>query len=165
MKRKYECNWNAEHNARKDFEHRWGIVCFIHRLAEDIWPCKLGQINADPKGKRHRLALKKTVQQIGMDQCVKVRLDRGKTRNMEILRGGVQTCCTCISLILFKWYWEYLTKENHEGFGDLKKGRREKGEVFSTKKQADGLQLRSKEEAVLQGTFDRLKLEISTNWK
>jgi hypothetical protein len=83
---------------------------------------------------------------------------------LEILREGIKRCC--ISFILFNWYCEYLTKENREGFGDFKKGGKGgKGEVFSTMKQADDLELRSKEEAVLQGTFDRLKLENSTNWK
>ena len=27
----------------------------LHRLAEGIWPCKLDQINADPKDKWYRL--------------------------------------------------------------------------------------------------------------
>jgi len=40
-----------------------------------------------------------------------------------------------------------------------------KGEVFSTMKQTDELELGSKEKAVLQGTLDRLNMENSTNWK
>jgi hypothetical protein len=54
-----------------------------------------------------------------MDQRVKVELARGKARNMEILRGGIQTYC--IALILLNRYCEYLIKENREGFGDFKK--------------------------------------------
>jgi hypothetical protein len=46
-----------------------------------------------------------------------------------------------------------------------KKGEGAKGEVFSTMKQADDIAIRSKEEAFLQDTYDRLKLENSTNWK
>ena len=35
-------------------------LCLLHRLAEGIRPCKLDQINVDPKEKWHRLARKKT---------------------------------------------------------------------------------------------------------
>ena len=34
-------------------------LCLLHRLAEGIRPCKLDQINADPKENWHRLARKK----------------------------------------------------------------------------------------------------------
>jgi len=39
-------------------------VCLLHRLAEGIRPCKLDQINADPKENWHRLARKKIDWQI-----------------------------------------------------------------------------------------------------
>ena len=34
-------------------------MCLLHRLAEGIRPCKLDQINADPKENWYRLARKK----------------------------------------------------------------------------------------------------------
>ena len=52
-------------------------LCAYVRLAEGIWPCKLGQINADPKGNWNRLARKKFISKICMDQSVKKKLDRG----------------------------------------------------------------------------------------
>jgi hypothetical protein len=66
---------------------------------------------------------RRLISKLCMDRRVQVPLDRGKTRNMGILRGGTKTCC--ISLILFNWYCEYLTKEDGEGFEDFKK--REEG--------------------------------------
>ena len=56
-----------------------------------------------------------------IDPCVKVWLDKGKTRNMGILRGGTKPCC--ISLILFTWCCEHRNKEYGEGFEDFKKRR------------------------------------------
>ena len=29
-------NWDAEYNIRKNFAHRPGILCVLHRLAEGI---------------------------------------------------------------------------------------------------------------------------------
>lgn len=53
-----------------------------------------------------------------------------------------------------------------KGLKTSKKGEKGgQGEVFGTMKQRVGLELRSKEEAVLQDTFDGLKLENATNWK
>jgi len=42
-----------------------GIVCVLHRLAEDIGLCKLDHIHADPNGKWYREARKEIDQQIG----------------------------------------------------------------------------------------------------
>jgi len=39
-------------------------LCVLHKMTEDILPCKLGQINADPKGKWYRLARKNIDKQI-----------------------------------------------------------------------------------------------------
>jgi hypothetical protein len=44
--------------------HGWGIVWLLHTLEEGILPCKLEQINADPKGNWARLVQKKINQQI-----------------------------------------------------------------------------------------------------
>jgi hypothetical protein len=35
-------------------------VCLLYRLAEGIWPCKVDQIQADPKRNVYGLARKKT---------------------------------------------------------------------------------------------------------
>jgi len=31
-----ECKWNAENDIRMNFVHIQGIVCLLHRLAENI---------------------------------------------------------------------------------------------------------------------------------
>jgi len=46
-----------------NFVHIQGIVCFLHRLAENIWKCELHQINEDPKGNWYQLVQKKIDQQ------------------------------------------------------------------------------------------------------
>jgi len=55
-----------------------------------------------------------------MDQRVKVRLDRGETRSVQIGRGVRQGCC--LSPILFNLYSECLTKEALDGLGDFNIG-------------------------------------------
>jgi len=57
-----------------------------------------------------------------------------------------------LSQILFNLYSSYLTKVAVEGFGDFKIG----GHVICTVKYADDFVLLSTEDAVLQGTIDRL---------
>jgi len=52
-----------------------------------------------------------------MDQRVKVRLDRGETRSVQIGRGVQQGCC--LSPILFNMYSECLTKKALDGLGDF----------------------------------------------
>ena len=47
---------------------------------------KLDQINADPKENWHRLARKKMISKLYMEQKVKVRLDRGET-SVQIGKG------------------------------------------------------------------------------
>jgi hypothetical protein len=75
-----------------------------------------------------------------MAQGVKVRLNRGETRNVKTARGVRQGCC--LSPILFNLYNECLTKEAPEGFGGFKIG----GQVIHTVKYADDLVLLAKEE-------------------
>ena len=85
-----------------------------------------------------------------MDQRVKVRLDRGETRSVQIGRGVRQGCC--LSPILFNLYSECLTKEVLDGFGDFNIG----GNIIQTVKYADDLVLMAKEEKVLQSMIDKL---------
>ena len=85
-----------------------------------------------------------------MDQRVKVRLDRGETRSLQIGRGVRQGCC--LSPILFNMYSECLTKEALDGLGDFNNG----GQIIQTVKYADDLVLMAKEETVLQGMIDKL---------
>jgi hypothetical protein len=47
-----------------NFGYRWRIMCLLHGLVEGIYPCKLDQINAHPKGRWYQMAQKKTDQQI-----------------------------------------------------------------------------------------------------
>ena len=83
-------------------------------------------------------------------QNVKVRLDRGETRSVQIGRGVRQGCC--LSPILFNLYSECLTKEALDGLGDFNIG----GQIIQTVKYADDLVLMAKEETVLQGMIDKL---------
>ena len=52
----YGCDWDDESNNITNFGDRCRTVYLLHWLAEGIWPCKLDQINADPKEKWYRLA-------------------------------------------------------------------------------------------------------------
>jgi hypothetical protein len=75
-----------------------------------------------------------------MAQGVKVRLNRGETRNVKSGRGVRQGCC--LSTILFNLYSEYLIKEALEESGDFKIG----GQISHTVKYADDLVLLAKKE-------------------
>ena len=95
-----------------------------------------------------------------MDQRVKVRLDRGETRSVQIGRGVRQGCC--LSPILFNLYSEFLTKEALDGLGDFNIG----GQIIQTLKYADDLVLMAKEEKVLQGMIDTLiKIKVAMAWR
>ena len=85
-----------------------------------------------------------------MDQRVKVRLDRGETRNVQIGRGVRKGCC--LSPILFNLYSECLTKEALYGLVDFNIG----GRIIQTVKYADDLVIMAKEETVLHGMIDKL---------
>ena len=85
-----------------------------------------------------------------MDQTVKVRLDRGETRNVQIGRRVRQGCS--LSSTLFNLYSEYLPKEALDGLGYFNIG----GQIIQTVKYADDLVLMVKEETVLQGMIGKL---------
>ena len=85
-----------------------------------------------------------------MEQKVKVGLDRGKARSVQIGRGVRQGCC--LPSILFNLYSECLTKEALDGLGDFNIG----GQIIQTVKYADERVLMAKEETVLQGMTDKL---------
>jgi hypothetical protein len=85
-----------------------------------------------------------------MAQGVKVRLNQGKTRSVEIGREVRQGCC--LSPILFNLYSKYLTREALEWLGDFKIG----GQIIHTAKYADDLVLLAKKEKVLQDMIDKL---------
>lgn len=85
-----------------------------------------------------------------MQQKVKVRLDSGDTKSVEIGRGVRQGCC--LSPILFNLYGEWLAKEALDGTGDFKIG----GRVITTIKYADDLVVLAKEEKELQNMMDKL---------
>ena len=80
-----------------------------------------------------------------MEQWVKVRLDRGETRSVQIGRGVQHGCC--LSPILFNLYSKCLIKEALDGLG---------GQIIQNVKYADDLVLMAKEETVLQGMIDKL---------
>jgi hypothetical protein len=101
---------------------------------------------------------RRLISKLYMEQSVTIRLDQEETRSVKIGRGVRQGCC--LSPILFNLYSEYLTKEALEGFGDFKIG----GKVNRTMKYADDLVLLAREERVLQGMVDRLKLEDAMEW-
>jgi len=93
---------------------------------------------------------RRLISNLYMTQSVKVRLNRGETRRVKIVKGVRQGCC--LSPILFNLYSEYLTKEASEGLGDFKIG----GQIIHTVKYADDLVLLVKEEKVLQDMIDKL---------
>jgi len=92
-----------------------------------------------------------------MDQRVRVRLDRGEKRSVQIGRGVRQGCC--LSPILFNLYSKCLTKEALDGLGDFNIG----GQIIQTAKYADDLVLMAKEEMVLPGMIDKL-IEIGSGY-
>jgi len=85
-----------------------------------------------------------------MDQRVKVRLDRGETKSVQIGRRVRQGCC--LSPIPFNLYSECLTKEALDVLGDFNIGE----QIIQTVKYVDDLVLMAKEETVLQGMIDKL---------
>ena len=91
---------------------------------------------------------RRLISKLYMDQRVKVRLDRGETRSVQIGRGVRQGCC--LSPILFNLYSECLTKEALDGLGDFNIG----GQIIQTVKYVDDLVLMAKEVMVLQGMID-----------
>jgi len=93
---------------------------------------------------------RRLISKVYMDQRIKVRLDRGETRSVQIRRGVRQGCC--LSPILFNLFSECLTKEALDELGDFNIG----GQIIQTVKYADDLELMTKEETVLQGMIDKL---------
>ena len=98
---------------------------------------------------------RRLISKLYMDQRVKVRLDRGEARSVQIVRGVRQGCC--LSPILFNLYSECLAKEALDRRGDFNIG----GQIIQTVKYADDLVLMAKEETVLQGMIDKL-IEIGS---
>ena len=93
---------------------------------------------------------RRLISKLYMDQRVKVQLDLGETRSVQIGRGVRQGCC--LSPILFNLYSECFTKETLDGLEDFNIG----GQIIQTLKYADDLVLMAKEETVLQGVIDKL---------
>ena len=92
---------------------------------------------------------RRLISKLYMYQRVKVRLDRGETRSVQIGKGVRQGCC--LSPILFILYSECLTKEALDGLGDFNIG----GQIIQTVKYAVDLVLMAKEETVLQDMIDK----------
>ena len=90
------------------------------------------------------------ISKLHMEQKVKVRLDRGETRSVQIGRGVRQGYC--LSPIMFNLCCECLTKEAPDGLGDVNIG----GPIIQTMKYADDLVLMAKDETLLQGIVDKL---------
>ena len=123
-------------------------VCFIDwqkAFNRDNWTKLLQILKGTGIDWRERL-----ISNLYMAHSVKVRLNRGETRNLKIGRGVRQGCC--LSPILFNLYSECLNKEALEGFGDFQVG----GQNIHTVKYANDLVLLDKEEKVLQDMIDKL---------
>ena len=93
---------------------------------------------------------RRLISKLYMDQRVKMRLDRGETRSVQIGRGVKQGCC--LSPTLFNFYSDYLAKDALDGLGDFNIG----GQIIQNVEYADDLVLMAKEETVLQGMIDNL---------
>jgi len=134
-------------------------ICFI--VWQKAFDCvnwtKLMQILKRTGSDWHERRL---ISKLYTDQRVKVRVDRGETRSVQVGRGVRQGCC--LSPILFNLYSECLTKEALDGFEDFNIG----GQIIQTVKYADELVLMAKEETVLQGMIDKLiEIEDAMEWK
>ena len=92
---------------------------------------------------------RRLISKLYMGQRVKVRLDRGETRSVQIARVRQRYC---LSPFLFNLYSECLTKEALDGLGDINIG----GQIIQTVKYADDLVLMAKVETVIQGMIDKL---------
>jgi hypothetical protein len=92
---------------------------------------------------------RRLISKLYMDQCVKVRLNRGETRSVNIGRGVRQGCC--LLPVLFNLYSEYLINETVESRGNFIIGR----QVNRAVKCVDELVLLAKETAVLRGVIER----------
>ena len=118
---------------QKVFEHvNWTKLMQILKVTDTNW-CKRRLIN-----------------QLYMDQSVKLKLDQAETRRVKSGRGVRQGCC--LSPILLNLYGGYLNKDAHESFGDFIIG----GQVIHTVKYAVDLVLLAKKEVLLQGMIERL---------
>jgi len=73
----YECIWDAG-NIRINYWNAWEIVFLLQGLTENIWPCRVDQINADPKGTWDRMGRKNFIRKLYMNQIVKRWLDQGR---------------------------------------------------------------------------------------
>ena len=113
------------------------VVFFLHRLAEGILPCRLDQINADPKGNWYWLVQRK------IDWQIKVQLDQAETKSVKVGRQVTHS----LQLIHQEYY-----QGNSKGFGDYKVG----GKVICTLKYAGDLVLLAKEETVLEDMIDKI---------
>jgi hypothetical protein len=106
-------------------------ICLLRRLAEGVdpvnWTKSLQILKRTGIDWRER----RFISSLYMAQSVKVRLNRGETRNVKIGRGVRGGCC--LSPILFNLYSEWLTKDDLEGFGDFKIG----GQTIRTVKYTD----------------------------
>ena len=98
---------------------------------------------------------RRLISKLYMDQKVKVRLNRGETRSVQIGRSVRPGCC--LSPILFNVYSEYLTKKSLYGLEGFNIG----GQIIQTVKYADDLVLMTEEETMLQGMIDKL-IEIGS---
>ena len=125
-------------------------VCFIdwQKAFDRVNWTKLMQIL---KGNRIDWRERRLMSNLYVAQSVKVRLNRGETRSLEIGRGAREGCCLS-STVLFNLYNECLNKEALEVFGDFKIG----GQIIHTVKYADDFLLLVKEEKVIQDMIDKL---------
>jgi len=62
-------------------------LCLLHRPAEGIWPSKLDQINVHPRETDIVWRQRRLINKLNINQCVKVRLDRGETASVKNGRG------------------------------------------------------------------------------
>jgi hypothetical protein len=117
-KRNYRCKWDGKKNIRTNVGHGQRTACVLHRLSEGIWPCKLDQINADPKEHWYEMMWKKIHQKTGRGSARWSTNGPRRHKECEGWRGELRQ--GCLPQILFNLNSEYLSKEALEGFGDFK---------------------------------------------
>jgi hypothetical protein len=124
-------------------------ICFIHwqRAFDHVkWKKLMEILQKTGIDWRERRLIRK----LYMDQSVKVRLDQGLTKSVNIGRGVRQGCC--LSPLLFNLFSEHVTQEALEGLVHFKEG----GQIINTVRYVDDLVLLAKEETILQSIVGKL---------
>jgi hypothetical protein len=77
------CNCDTENHIRTKFGHRRGIACLFQRLAKAFERVNWTKLIQIIKGTDIEWRERRLIRNLCMDQCVKLRVDQGKTRSLK----------------------------------------------------------------------------------